>query len=221
MSIDHGSLVGHHPFSASLVAVYKPYLAAAQSFLSHAYQLWLLVVDHRSNGSDGIVAVIRCNPDSAIGQGIDVLYPEIDAIFLVDFFAHLHELADVGIVYVELSVVGDAPQVVVGGRLYLQDAVGRENVFVVWFVTEGMECVSIIIGDAVPGAKPHEFVLALFHVGDGVGGKSVDNGELAYVAVRVTASKDANSCKSRQRYRKKLKNSPLWGKIYSKIGIFL
>ena len=46
-----------------------------------------------------------------------------------------------------------------------------------------MEGVSIIIGDSVPGTEPHQAVGCLCYAGNRVGGKSVDDGEFANIAV--------------------------------------
>ena len=46
-----------------------------------------------------------------------------------------------------------------------------------------MEGVSIIIGDSIPGAEPHQIVGCLCYAGNRVGGKSVDDGEFANIAV--------------------------------------
>ena len=46
-----------------------------------------------------------------------------------------------------------------------------------------MEGVSIIIGDSVPGTEPHQAVGCLGYAGNRVGGKSVDDGEFANIAV--------------------------------------
>ena len=50
-------------------------------------------------------------------------------------------------------------------------------------IEEGMERISVIIGDSIPCAEPHQAVGCLCYVGNRVGGKSVDDGEFANIAV--------------------------------------
>ena len=75
-----------------------------------------------------------------------------------------------GIIDIEFPASGDTPHIISVCGIDAHEAVGGKKIDVVCIIAEGMEGVSVIIGDSVPGAEPHQAVRGLGYAGNRVGG---------------------------------------------------
>ena len=176
LAINECSLVGENPFTASLVLLDKPYVAALQSFFSHLDELgfhafYVVALTY----TDQEVLLVSRNPGMSIGEWIYLICLQMDAEALAEHFADSDELAWVGVEDVYLAVEGDNPHIVVRAWEDGEYAVGTHDVDVVGLVTECLEMIAVVIGQTIPGAKPHQVVVALCQIGNGVGCKSIED----------------------------------------------
>ena len=94
LAVDECSLVGENPFTASLVLLDKPYVAASQSFFAHLDELGLhaLYVLSLAYTNQEVLFVSR-NPGVSIGEWIYLARLQMDAETLAEHRANLDKLA--------------------------------------------------------------------------------------------------------------------------------
>ena len=94
LAVDECSLVGENPFTASLVLLDKPYVAASQSFFAHLDELGLhaLYVLSLTYTNQEVLFVSR-NPGVSIGEWIYLARLQMDAETLAEHRANLDKLA--------------------------------------------------------------------------------------------------------------------------------
>ena len=90
-----------------------------------------------------------------------------------------------GIENIGLVVYGNDPHVAENVGTDEAYTIGRQQIATVGGIAEGGECIAVVVGEPVPCAKPHQSVRSLLEIGNGVGGKAVENGEFAHVTVRL------------------------------------